>query len=61
MAATTVEAVLDTTGAGDAFAGTFLAHWADGAAPVDACAAAHRAAATTLGVVGARMASGPAT
>jgi sugar/nucleoside kinase (ribokinase family) len=45
--------VRDTTGAGDAFAGTFIAHWARGASPGEACAAGHRAAAATLGTAGA--------
>lgn len=53
-----VAAVLDTTGAGDVFAGTFLARWAVGAAPAEACAAGHRAAASTLGTAGATMTRG---
>jgi sugar/nucleoside kinase (ribokinase family) len=53
-----VASVRDTTGAGDVFAGTFIARWADGAAPADACAAAHRAAADTLGAPGATMIRG---
>lgn len=52
------DVVRDTTGAGDAFAGTFIAHWAVGVAPADACAAAHRAAATTLATAGATMMRG---
>jgi sugar/nucleoside kinase (ribokinase family) len=53
-----VATVRDTTGAGDAFAGTFIARWAAGAAPSDACAAAHRAAAATLGTAGATTTRG---
>lgn len=53
-----VAAVRDTTGAGDVFAGTFIAHWAGGASPAEACAAGHRSAATTLGAAGATMMRG---
>jgi len=48
-----VEAVRDTTGAGDAFAGAFLAAWVAGAAPGEAAAAGHALAAAVLGVAGA--------
>ena len=53
MAPAPIDDVRDTTGAGDVFAGTFIAHWAAGAAPAAACAAGHRAAAATLGTAGA--------
>ena len=45
--------VRDTTGAGDVFAGTFIAHWTAGATPAAACTAGHLAAAATLGTAGA--------
>jgi len=48
-----IAGVRDTTGAGDVFAGTFIAHWVSGAPPDVACAAGHRAAAATLGTAGA--------
>ncbi|MFP5487065.1 MAG: carbohydrate kinase family protein [Acidimicrobiia bacterium] len=48
-----VTGVRDTTGAGDAFAAGFLAAWMDGADPVDACRAGHRAAASVLHTPGA--------
>lgn len=48
-----VPGVLDTTGAGDAFAAGFLASWLTGAAPVDACREGHRAAAAVLRTPGA--------
>ncbi|MEY2959386.1 MAG: hypothetical protein RLZZ01_1954 [Actinomycetota bacterium] len=48
-----VEGVLDTTGAGDAFAAGFLADWAIHRDPVAACRSAHRLAATVLHVPGA--------
>ncbi len=51
--------VRDTTGAGDAFAGTFLARWIAGDPPDVACAEAHRAAAGTLGVAGAASTGAP--
>jgi sugar/nucleoside kinase (ribokinase family) len=50
-----VPAVRDTTGAGDTFAGAFLASWASGATAFDACTVAHRAAARTLARPGATM------
>ncbi|MEN9823033.1 MAG: hypothetical protein RLZ04_1459, partial [Actinomycetota bacterium] len=40
--------VRDTTGAGDAFAAGFLCALADGAAPAEACAVAHRVAAEAV-------------
>lgn len=43
----------DTTGAGDVFAGAFLARLAAGTTPGEACAAGHRAAAGTLMDAGA--------
>ena len=48
-----VDPVVDTTGAGDAFAAGYLAAAIRGAEPTDACAAGHRRAATVLGVSGA--------
>ena len=39
-----IEAVGDTTGAGDAFAAGFLVAWTEGAAPADAAAAGHASA-----------------
>ena len=51
-----VDDVRDTTGAGDAFAGGFLACLADGGDPHDACLAGHIAAATVLRLPGARPA-----
>jgi sugar/nucleoside kinase (ribokinase family) len=47
-------AVLDTTGAGDAFAAGFLAAWLADTAPADALAAGCRLAARAVGVLGAR-------
>ncbi|MFT3852508.1 MAG: PfkB family carbohydrate kinase [Ilumatobacteraceae bacterium] len=54
--AVAVDRVRDTTGAGDAFAGGFLAAWTAGAGTdlVAACAAGHAAAAAVLGRAGAR-------
>ena len=51
--ATPVDAVRDTTGAGDAFAGGFLTAFVAGADPVGACRAGHTAAAAVLTVAGA--------
>lgn len=45
--------VRDTTGAGDAFAAGFLTSWMTGTAPLDACRAGHRSAATVLCAAGA--------
>jgi sugar/nucleoside kinase (ribokinase family) len=50
-----VDGVRDTTGAGDRFAGAFLASWAAGASPRACCEAGHRAAARTLGEPGATV------
>jgi len=50
-----VRTVRDTTGAGDRFAGAFLARWAAGASLVAACATGHVAAARTLGASGATV------
>lgn len=55
--AVAVDGVRDTTGAGDAFAGGFLAAWTIGGGNGDlvaACAAGHAAAAAVLGHAGAR-------
>lgn len=48
-----VGSVLDTTGAGDAFAAGFLTSWMSGADPLESCRAGHRAAATVLRTPGA--------
>ena len=48
VAPTPVDDPRDTTGAGDVFAGAFIASWVIGATPATACAAGHRAAALTL-------------
>ena len=48
--------VVDTTGAGDAFAGALLAAWTGGAAPADCLRAATAAAAAAVTRVGARPA-----
>ena len=53
VAPASIADVRDTTGAGDVFAGTFIARWVAGAAPAVACAAGHRAAAATLATAGA--------
>jgi sugar/nucleoside kinase (ribokinase family) len=53
IAAEPVERVIDTTGAGDAFAAGFLAARVTGVALEDACAAAHRCAAAVLSSPGA--------
>lgn len=46
--------VVDTTGAGDAFTGTFLAHWLAGADPEQALRSGLDAAAAVVAVPGAR-------
>ncbi len=46
--------VVDTTGAGDAFAGTFLACWLDGADPADALRRGIEVAAGVVAKLGAR-------
>jgi len=46
--------LVDSTGAGDSFAGAFLAAWLRGATPVDAAAAANRVSAWVVERVGAR-------
>ena len=48
VAPTPIDGPRDTTGAGDVFAGAFIASWVAGATPATACAAGHRAAALTL-------------
>jgi sugar/nucleoside kinase (ribokinase family) len=48
-------AVLETTGAGDVFAGAFLAAWTAGRGEEDCCRFATRAAALSLGRYGGRL------
>ncbi|KAH8071609.1 adenosine kinase [Aureococcus anophagefferens] len=48
-----VETVVDTTGAGDAFAGAYLAAHVDGAPPAECVRCGHKAAANVLGQAGA--------
>jgi sugar/nucleoside kinase (ribokinase family) len=47
--------VIDTTGAGDAMAGGFLAAWAAGADAVAACEVGHAQAAMVITQAGARV------
>jgi len=49
------ERILDTTGAGDAFTGGFLAAWARGASAVEAVHVAHKLASHVLSHVSARL------
>ncbi|HWL45156.1 MAG TPA: sugar kinase [Ilumatobacter sp.] len=53
-------AVVDTTGAGDSFAGAFLAHWLAGADPVAAAQTAVEVAAWVVQHVGSRPPTRPA-
>lgn len=47
--------VVDSTGAGDAFAGGFLASWLEGSSPVEAVHAGHAMASRSLGLPGAQL------
>lgn len=47
--------VVDTTGAGDCFAGTFLAAWSRGLDPVQAAVLGHQSAALVIARPGARL------
>jgi sugar/nucleoside kinase (ribokinase family) len=51
--------LVDATGAGDSFAGAFLARWLAGSAPADAAAFAHRVSAWVIQRPGARPSPGP--
>lgn len=53
IAGVPVEAVRDTTGAGDAFAAGFLTAWMSGTDPFTACRSGHTAAAAVLSTPGA--------
>ena len=52
--------LVDATGAGDSFAGAFLARWLAGSAPADAAAFANRISAWVIQRPGARPSPGPA-
>ncbi|HEU4842301.1 MAG TPA: carbohydrate kinase family protein, partial [Ilumatobacteraceae bacterium] len=59
VAPTPIDDARDTTGAGDVFAGAFLASAVTGASPAAACAAGHRAASLTLHRPGAPTTGSP--
>jgi sugar/nucleoside kinase (ribokinase family) len=58
MLPTHATSVVDSTGAGDAFAAGFLSAWLDSHVPVDAASAGLAAAALAVGTMGGRPSTG---